>query len=97
MMDFVVWFSLCLSVSPVPEGDEEPAEGTKKIKHVDKHVTTVVTHSLHEEKYMQLGADFYSCDALDLAPRLLGKLLRRDDVILQITEVGCDLTFSSNG
>lgn len=92
-------FSLCFSVSPVPEGNEEAAEGTKKTKNVDKHVvTTVVTHSLHEEKkYMQLGADFYSCDALDLAPRLLGKLLRRDDVILQITEVGCDLTFSSNG
>jgi len=84
-----VVFSLCFSVSPVPEGNEEPAEGTKKTKNVDKHVvTTVVTHSLHEEKkYMQLGADFYSCDALDLAPRLLGKLLRRDDVILQITEV----------
>lgn len=34
-----------------------------------------------------LGSDFCSIDALDLAPRLLGKFLRRDDVILQITEV----------
>ncbi|XP_021770329.1 DNA-3-methyladenine glycosylase-like [Chenopodium quinoa] len=34
-----------------------------------------------------LGPDFCSIDALDLAPLLLGKFLRRDDVILQITEV----------
>lgn len=34
-----------------------------------------------------LSPDFYQIDALDLAPRLLGKLLRRDDVVLQITEV----------
>ncbi|KAK3227176.1 hypothetical protein Dsin_007038 [Dipteronia sinensis] len=31
--------------------------------------------------------EFFQMDALDLAPRLLGKLLRRDDVVLQITEV----------
>ncbi|TXG57987.1 hypothetical protein EZV62_015816 [Acer yangbiense] len=31
--------------------------------------------------------EFFEMDALDLAPRLLGKLLRRDDVVLQITEV----------
>ncbi|KAH9737611.1 3-methyladenine DNA glycosidase [Citrus sinensis] len=30
---------------------------------------------------------FFQIDALDLAPRLLGKFLRRDDVLLQITEV----------
>ncbi|KAB1222401.1 DNA-3-methyladenine glycosylase [Morella rubra] len=34
-----------------------------------------------------LSPQFYEIDALDLAPRLLGKLLRRDDVVLQITEV----------
>ncbi|XP_058079220.1 DNA-3-methyladenine glycosylase [Magnolia sinica] len=34
-----------------------------------------------------LTADFFKIDALDLAPRLLGKFLRREDVILQITEV----------
>ncbi|XP_059646416.1 uncharacterized protein LOC132293078 isoform X2 [Cornus florida] len=34
-----------------------------------------------------LPPDFYQIDALDLAPRLLGKYLRRDDVVLQITEV----------
>eukprot|EP01018_Ginkgo_biloba_P005432 Gb_11103 [translate_table: standard] len=38
-------------------------------------------------EYRILGPDFFQCDALELAPRLLGKLLRRDDVILQITEV----------
>ncbi|KAL3357405.1 hypothetical protein AABB24_017892 [Solanum stoloniferum] len=34
-----------------------------------------------------LSRIFYQIDALDLAPRLLGKFLRRDDVVLQITEV----------
>jgi len=34
-----------------------------------------------------LPREFFEVDALDLAPRLLGKLLRRDEVILRITEV----------
>ncbi|KAF3796868.1 DNA-3-methyladenine glycosylase [Nymphaea thermarum] len=34
-----------------------------------------------------MGPEFFRMDALDLAPCLLGKLLRRDDVVLQITEV----------
>ncbi|BAT85361.1 DNA-3-methyladenine glycosylase isoform X1 [Vigna umbellata] len=34
-----------------------------------------------------LPRDFFQIDALDLAPRLLGKFLRRDDVVLRITEV----------
>lgn len=38
-------------------------------------------------KFPILGPDFFQVDALDLAPRLLGKFLRRDDVVLQITEV----------
>ncbi|BFG38288.1 hypothetical protein CerSpe_245630 [Prunus speciosa] len=39
------------------------------------------------EKMTILPFIFFQIDALDLAPRLLGKLLRRDDVVLQITEV----------
>ncbi|KAL3637328.1 hypothetical protein CASFOL_019627 [Castilleja foliolosa] len=39
------------------------------------------------EKNPILSPDFYQIDALNLAPRLLGKHLRKDDVILQITEV----------
>ncbi|XP_008443030.2 DNA-3-methyladenine glycosylase [Cucumis melo] len=34
-----------------------------------------------------LPKEFFLVDALDLAPRLLGKLIRRDDVVLRITEV----------
>lgn len=34
-----------------------------------------------------LARDFYQINALELAPLLLGKYLRRDDVVLQITEV----------
>lgn len=39
------------------------------------------------EKFPILSPDFYQIDALDLAPRLLGKYLKNDDVVLQITEV----------
>ena len=38
-------------------------------------------------KHCRLSAGFYDQAALTLAPLLLGKLLKRDDVILQITEV----------
>ncbi|KAK7285464.1 hypothetical protein RJT34_20237 [Clitoria ternatea] len=38
-------------------------------------------------KTKTLHRDFFLIDALDLAPRLLGKFLRREDVVLQITEV----------
>ncbi|KAK9986617.1 hypothetical protein SO802_031568 [Lithocarpus litseifolius] len=39
------------------------------------------------DKLTILPPEFCQIDALDLAPRLLGKLLRKDDVVLQITEV----------
>ncbi|XP_062003826.1 DNA-3-methyladenine glycosylase [Rosa rugosa] len=39
------------------------------------------------DKMTILPYTFFQIDALDLAPRLLGKFLRRDDVVLQITEV----------
>nr|XP_043609051.1 DNA-3-methyladenine glycosylase [Erigeron canadensis] len=42
---------------------------------------------LLEKNPKRLDLDYYQIDALDLAPRLLGKYLRRDDVVLQITEV----------
>ncbi|KAJ1281256.1 hypothetical protein BS78_04G293400 [Paspalum vaginatum] len=34
-----------------------------------------------------LPREFFEVDALELAPRLLGKFLRRDEVVLRITEV----------
>ena len=37
------------------------------------------------EGYKILGPEFFQCDALELAPKILGKLLRGDNVILQIT------------
>ena len=39
------------------------------------------------EGYKILGPEFFQCDALELEPKLMGKLLHRDNVILQITEV----------
>ncbi|KDP24653.1 hypothetical protein JCGZ_25569 [Jatropha curcas] len=44
-------------------------------------------NSLSFDKIRILPPQFFHIDALDLAPRLLGKFLRRDDVVLQITEV----------
>ncbi|OWM78974.1 hypothetical protein CDL15_Pgr003145 [Punica granatum] len=39
------------------------------------------------DEWKILPREFFQIDALDLAPRLLGKFLRRDGVVLQITEV----------
>lgn len=39
------------------------------------------------ENTKPLPREFFQIDALDLAPRLLGEFLRRDHVVLQITEV----------
>ncbi|KAG6580796.1 DNA-3-methyladenine glycosylase, partial [Cucurbita argyrosperma subsp. sororia] len=43
--------------------------------------------SSSSEGFTILPKEFFLVDALDLAPRLLGKVLRRDDVVLRITEV----------
>jgi DNA-3-methyladenine glycosylase len=40
-----------------------------------------------------LPREFFEIDALDLANRLLGKLLRRDEVVLRITKVETCLLF----
>ncbi|XP_051149255.1 DNA-3-methyladenine glycosylase isoform X2 [Andrographis paniculata] len=48
-------------------------------------VTSICSISLG--RYSILNPDFYQVDALDLGPRLLGKHLKKDDVVLQITEV----------
>ncbi|CAN6887385.1 unnamed protein product [Brassica oleracea] len=44
-----------------------------------------LTRTTPEMKLMP--PEFFQIDALDLAPRLLGKFLRRDNVVLRITEV----------
>lgn len=49
---------------------------------------------LSAHKMTILPSSFFQIDALDLAPRLLGKFLRRDDVVLQITEVIMLFSFS---
>ena len=46
-----------------------------------QHGTTEV--SALTEGYKILGPEFFQCDAPKLAPKLLGKLLRKDDIILQ--------------
>lgn len=66
----------------------KPKSKVKRKPHPHAHFdSTSMTHALFLEKSMILGPDFYQIDALDLAPLLLGKYLRRQDVVLQITEV----------
>ncbi|KAJ8754479.1 hypothetical protein K2173_005640 [Erythroxylum novogranatense] len=48
---------------------------------------SAILNPLGLDRITILPPSFFQIDALDLAPRLLGKFLRRDDVILQITEV----------
>lgn len=52
---------------------------------VENIIETVL--GFDEQSAIPLEAEFFQCDALDLAPKLLGKFLRRDEVVLQITEV----------
>ncbi|CAH9124526.1 unnamed protein product [Cuscuta epithymum] len=71
----------------------KPNKGKRKTKFTksssESHSAPPISASLSSflKKWPILTPDFFQIDALDLAPRLLGKFLRRDDVVLQITEV----------
>lgn len=52
-----------------------------------------LTRSTSESEMKLMPLEFFQIDALDLAPRLLGKFLRRDNVVLRITEVGHTILF----
>ncbi|KAF5203390.1 Pre-mrna-splicing factor rbm22 [Thalictrum thalictroides] len=58
---------------------------TKSQIPIPQSPLTTISTFLQNSKI--LTQSFFQIDALDLAPRLLGKFLRRDDVVLQITEV----------
>lgn len=64
------------------EEEQAPSQGGISVPR-----TLTLLPSTFLEKWPILTSDFYQIDALDLAPRLLGKYLRRDEVVLQITEV----------
>lgn len=74
--------ALTVQVKPIPV--EENFEGTQS---QDSTSIPRTSPSSFLEKWPILSPDFYLVDALDLASRLLGKYLRREDVVLQITEV----------
>lgn len=67
--------------------DHEKSKLKPKVKAQSQFDSISITHHLSFEKSTILAPDFCQIDALDLAPLLLGKYLRRDDVALQITEV----------
>ncbi|KAL9291096.1 DNA-3-methyladenine glycosylase [Arabidopsis thaliana] len=46
-----------------------------------------LTRTTSESEMKLMPPEFFQIDALDLAPRLLGKFMRRDNVVLRITEV----------
>ncbi|XP_015872770.3 DNA-3-methyladenine glycosylase [Ziziphus jujuba] len=68
------------TIGPVCDDD-----GTQPIQPLETKSTPI--SELPIDKMTILPSTFFQIDALDLAPRLLGKFLRRDDVVLQITEV----------
>ncbi|KAH8976288.1 hypothetical protein BDL97_01G206000 [Sphagnum fallax] len=76
--------------------DLNKEEGAKNSNFIIPANITISFDKSHEEdahrreireKFKRLNTKFYQCDALKLAPRLLGKYLSKDDIILQITEV----------
>ncbi|CAM8976908.1 unnamed protein product [Rhodiola kirilowii] len=72
------------------EEQEHKHRTTKKPKPNTKLVECVVLKpsiSFSVTMNTILNPGFFQVDALELAPRLLGKFLKRDDVVLQITEV----------
>ncbi|KAJ7971428.1 putative DNA-3-methyladenine glycosylase [Quillaja saponaria] len=87
-------------ISPISTnkpGDDNPTEPSQRPKSVAIRVKSKLPppprlyslpkSDLSFETMQILPAAFFQIDALDLAPRLLGKFLRRDNVVLQITEV----------
>ncbi|XP_042513681.1 DNA-3-methyladenine glycosylase [Macadamia integrifolia] len=79
-----------------PANDEEPLTTSRSKKSITvrakpkpnlKVLLPTLESFFDNEKAAILSPDFFQIDALDLAPRLLGKFLRRDDVVLRITEV----------
>ncbi|KAL7098072.1 hypothetical protein ACP275_10G182800 [Erythranthe tilingii] len=80
----------CTTSAAIVVDQQKPKSRAKPNPHFQENHELVLessTSSNFLEKYPILGPDFYQIDALDLAPRLLGKHLKKDDVILRITEV----------
>lgn len=76
-----------MSVASVSKRSRKRPPPTKPTE-IKMEATTLHSAAFDDGKLPSLlRADFFKCDALDLAPRLLGKFLRRDEVVLQITEV----------
>ncbi|KAD4888735.1 hypothetical protein E3N88_20808 [Mikania micrantha] len=73
-----------LTQTDVPE--EDRYGNSTVVENTERGWRDLIFHKIRA-KFPILGPDFYQIDALDLAPKLLGKYLRRDDVVLQITEV----------
>ncbi|XP_062112177.1 DNA-3-methyladenine glycosylase [Humulus lupulus] len=63
---------------PIPAADEIPSS---------ERLEAEAFSELSVDKIPILPFSFFQIDALDLAPGLLGKFLKREDVVLQITEV----------
>lgn len=84
---------------PIPESEPDEDSAANRSPQLLKSISTRIKPkrpkilslppptSLTFDQMTILPREFFQIDALDLAPRLLGKFLKRDNVVLQITEV----------
>ncbi|KAK4413058.1 DNA-3-methyladenine glycosylase [Sesamum alatum] len=79
--------STTIKVKPQPKPKSRAKPGSSFQEKDEILVPTTSVSSVFLERFPILSSDFYQIEALDLAPRLLGKYLKKDDVVLQITEV----------
>ncbi|PIM97800.1 3-methyladenine DNA glycosylase [Handroanthus impetiginosus] len=75
------------TITAVQPKSKSRAKPSSHFQRSDEIVPRISISSVFLDRYSILSPDFYQLDALELAPRLLGKHLKKDDVILQITEV----------
>lgn len=81
----------CFWEKTEPDHDSVSLTGRRSksvtVKSSKPEISSVPISGPSFERMTVMPPEFFQIDALDLAPRLLGKFLRRDDVVLRITEV----------
>ncbi|KAL6522384.1 hypothetical protein OROMI_031656 [Orobanche minor] len=79
--------STTVDIVVAPPRRKSTAKPIPRFQENDESLPTTSISLNFLGKFPILSHDFFQIDAIDLAPRLLGKHLRKDDVVLQITEV----------
>ncbi|XP_002973434.2 DNA-3-methyladenine glycosylase [Selaginella moellendorffii] len=76
-----------ISMAICSENPAAPKKNVVYVRRAERTEQAPICKTPKLKEVLPLKQSFFECDAVDLAPRLLGKLLRREDVVLQITEV----------